>query len=331
VLFIGVIYHYGIDSGHSFLKSMDPTRYNLVLSAFFWAAAMLKDGISSLGDAFPLVYKFVCAWLESVQDDGNFTDRIDFLSEWQFGHFDLTWFTSANKKKMRAALTKLEISLPPLEGDSAEFMEKCRLGLIDQQEFRRVGPAMSLHFLLAKERKAREEAAERKRIEKEAEEAELERKAANLEVLLSKKEIEDSENRRADAMETLWHSRGMQMLIEEGAKVTVHDEQRLKQMVIELEDEGEIEVEFSDEEEEEDDAMDVEDAGYPVPLGVDLTRVAWDGPLLQALLGVDTSIMPHARPESVRKAWISQADGMSILWNEVDELAEGLAKLMKSE
>jgi hypothetical protein len=229
----------------------------------------------------------------------------------------LTWFTAANNKKMKAALKKLEAGLAPLEGDPAEFMEKCRLGLIDQQEFRRVGPAMSLHFLLAKERKVKEEAAERKRIEKEAEEAELERKAANLVVLLSRKEIEDSENRKADAMETFWRSRGMQMSIEEGVKVSVHD--------------GEIEVEFSDEEEEADDAMDMEDTSYPVPPDVDLTRVAWDGPLLQALLSIDTSIMPPARPESARKAWISQADGMNILWNKVDELAEGLAKLMKSE
>jgi hypothetical protein len=52
-----------MDSGHSFLKTLDVTRYNLVLSAFFWAWDIL-NGVSSLGDAFPMVYKFASKALE---------------------------------------------------------------------------------------------------------------------------------------------------------------------------------------------------------------------------------------------------------------------------
>jgi hypothetical protein len=88
-------------------------------------------------------------------------------------------------------------------------------------------------------------------------------------------------------------------------------------------EEDEINVQFSD-----DDEMEVE-VDYPVPVGVDLNRVDWDGELLQALLSVDSTIpSPQGRrPESDRADWIAQEVGVKYVRSEMNALTQALEAL----
>ncbi|KAH7093545.1 hypothetical protein FB567DRAFT_544885 [Paraphoma chrysanthemicola] len=79
----------------------------------------------------------------------------------------------------------------------------------------------------------------------------------------------------------------------------------------------------------EEDEMMTDAEQYPVPEGIDLTRVNWDADWMQALLNVDVSLQKvDGRPVTDRIPWIDQEVACRTLYTKGDELADKLSKLL---
>jgi hypothetical protein len=61
----------------------------------------------------------------------------------------------------------------------------------------------------------------------------------------------------------------------------------------------------------------------PVPDGIELTRVPWDAPWMQSLLGIDKSLEYNGndRRKSTRVAWIEPQDALDTLTGNAKEEA----------
>jgi hypothetical protein len=162
-----IIMLYGYDIGHCLQWPINMVRYNLVLMVFVGAGIALgnEDLKKQFGPSFPLWHDYVCAWLETLCGGGDFDSRIEFINTWDESQYDIAWFSRGSLDKMSTAFKKIEAKLPPFQGDPAEFLIRIVEGQISEAQFNSKGPAMALHYLLAKERASNE----RKREEEEAE------------------------------------------------------------------------------------------------------------------------------------------------------------------
>jgi hypothetical protein len=272
-----IIILYGMDIGHCLQWSINMARYNLILMVLVWAGHALgkESWIQQFGPSRKLWESYIYAWLEMVRLDDNFGERLNFIKIWSESPYDLTWFSHFALKKMFNELKKFETDLPPHHEDPADLIDQCREGVITMAQFNEKGPAMALHYLLAKEMTSREEKREREELEREVRESAIELRAANLAWL------------RAE--------RSAQLASQHTARMTAR-----RQAILAGEDVSSSESDDSDFEitpesdDEEEDEMEV-DEEYPVPAGVSLTHLDWDGELLQALLNIDTSIPSRTR------------------------------------
>jgi hypothetical protein len=243
--------------------------------------------------------------MESIMPTTGFDRRIGFLQCWNTSRYDLVWFGSSSKKTMKKMLKQLAAGKAPVEGDPTEFLTTCAKVQISDAEFARVGLSMALHFLMAHEQKKKE----REEQEKAAEEAKTKESETKLKKLLAQKAKER-------ALEAQYEAWGRAAALEEGREI---DEET---------DDEEIHLPEVDDEDEVVE-MDV-DEEYPVPDGVDLTRLPWDADWMQALLNIDQSILkPMGRSESDRQEWIGQQAGHDTLYTKGDALADVFAMLMK--
>lgn len=82
-------------------------------------------------------------------------------------------------------------------------------------------------------------------------------------------------------------------------------------------DEEEVEAEVQDNGEDE---MEVDKDFAPV--GIDLTRVDWDKPILRALLAIDTAIVVPdvSRPDPDRTEWMASKYGVKLIVDRMDDL-----------
>jgi hypothetical protein len=293
-----LIFHFGMDKGHSFNIDLDQTRFNLVLAIFVWASMLTGKYDKKCNVSQHLWSTCIMAWVEYICPGNEFSRRRTFLQSWLSSPYDLVWFSKFHKTRMSKVLRELSASKAQIESDPVDFMVKCKNGEIPESEFNRVGPAMTMHFALAQVERAKAERKEQEEEKLVAAEKKPREHAVRRTILLSNKA-------------KLWAQMG--------------------------EDE-EFSVEFSDEDEKVDsragegivegDEMDVD--GHSVPEAVDLTRVPWDSDWMQALLNIDPSIkeVKSYRPESDRKGWMDAVEGFNVLFTTGDALAEDMEKAL---
>jgi hypothetical protein len=177
----------------------------------------------------------------------------------------------------------------PLVDSPADFMKKCAQKKISPAKFKRIGPSVATHYLFEQHKKKQE----RKEKDQLAAEMVLSARASPLQGLLAAKAMLPSEDDDDDFDKPLWFPG------------------------------------WEDDYEEQGDAMDVDPAGYPVPEGVDLTRVPWDADWMQALLNIDKGLKFEGRPESDRIPWIGQEESLRALYPKEAELADDLNNILK--
>lgn len=79
------------------------------------------------------------------------------------------------------------------------------------------------------------------------------------------------------------------------------------------------------------DAMDVETDTEPIPRDIDITKVPWQAPWMQALIDIDKSI-PFTlgyRPGTYRVGWIDPAEAQKTYFNKKDGTLESLMEVLK--
>jgi hypothetical protein len=299
-----LIFYYGLEIGHSFNKSLQPCRINLVLSVFKWGSQLVGKDQAQYQDSFKLWYGYLLAWIESVNDGGNFELRSEFLQIWHTSPYDLTWFSKKRKEQLKDALYHLGKGKPPVDGDPLEFIDKCQKGDISHEDFARVGPAMAMHYLLAHEETAKEK---KKRQEDETRKAHEDRRAVYAAAIAQLDEDEPIYQFSDD-----------------------DDEEEEKEEEEKGVEQEEVETNGG---EGEGDEMDVDEpAPVPVPEEIDLTRVPWDAPEFQALLNIDKDILMRFeegyRPKSDRIPWMNPDDAYGTIISKGDELADLMSKVL---
>jgi hypothetical protein len=124
-----------MDSGHSFNKGLDVTRFNLVVAVFKWASILCGRNEEKYHASSALWFAHLMAWVESVNGGTDFQERQNFLKIWHSSTYNFVMFSSDNKNKLRKALIKLGKDKPPVDGYPLEFFTLCCQGDIQKDGF----------------------------------------------------------------------------------------------------------------------------------------------------------------------------------------------------
>jgi len=100
------IWYWGIDPTHSFFKDHEQIRYNIILMTLVSMSADPNEYTTIEGQHFAWV--FIMAWVEQLENKGNFTYRDHFIDIWKTGQYDLIVFTEAQKQRVKYAIRALK-------------------------------------------------------------------------------------------------------------------------------------------------------------------------------------------------------------------------------